>query len=244
MMRTRGRRSMTYKGILAVGTVALCAAALLAGGLPLAGASLTGNEVDRNVSADDNFQTEPTVAVQPDDPSRVIAATNPIGFTTMPAWISNDFMKQGTAVLRLMPETVVLPERNRDRRRDPGGGHNRRSNPDRGQGGHLLVRRGDEELSRPARLPTRRRPGEVPRGGQPGRGRLHRVPGPDDGDPRGRPLDDRLPGQAPARDRRLAGEPEARDAVRGLVAARPGEVEGRDLAMRHPPRRRLRPGQL
>jgi hypothetical protein len=81
---------------------------LLGGGR--AGGALTGLEVNNNVSSDDMFETEPFVAVQPNNPARVIAATNPIGFQSMPAWISNDHMKEGTAVLRLMPETVVLPE--------------------------------------------------------------------------------------------------------------------------------------
>ena len=73
-------------------------------------AALNGHEVDQNISADDMFQTEPTVAVQPNNPARVIAASNPIGFTSMPAWISNHFLKPGTTVFRLMPETVVLPQ--------------------------------------------------------------------------------------------------------------------------------------
>jgi len=82
--------------------------ALVAGGA--AGAALNGYEFDQNVSSDDMFQTEPVIAVQPNDPSRVVAATNPIGFTSMPAWISDHYMKPGTVVLRLLSETVVLPQ--------------------------------------------------------------------------------------------------------------------------------------
>jgi hypothetical protein len=107
-MPVRLEQLMTSRRPVAAGIVVFFAVAWLASGL--AGASLTGGEVDRNVSSDDNFQTEPTIAVQPNDPSRVMAATNPIGFTTMPAWISDEFMKEGTTVLRLMPETVVLPQ--------------------------------------------------------------------------------------------------------------------------------------
>ena len=73
-------------------------------------AALNGHEVDQNISADDMFQTEPTVAVQPNNPARVVAASNPIGFTSMPAWISNNSLKPGTTVFRLMPETLVLPQ--------------------------------------------------------------------------------------------------------------------------------------
>jgi hypothetical protein len=89
-------------------TAVLCLTAL--GGGDRLGAALNGHEVDQNISADDMFQTEPTVAVQPNNPARVMAASNPIGFTSMPAWISNHYLKPGTTVLRLMPETVVLPQ--------------------------------------------------------------------------------------------------------------------------------------
>jgi hypothetical protein len=89
--------------------VAAAAVAAFALGGGWADGALTGNEVNHNVSSDDRFQTEPFVAVQPNNPARVMAATNPIGFDSMPAWISNDHMRQSTAVLRLMPETVVLP---------------------------------------------------------------------------------------------------------------------------------------
>lgn len=90
----------------------LAAAALSVAALvgPPARADLTGHDVDQNVSSDDMFQTEPTIAVQPNNPARVIAATNPIGFTSMPAWISDHYLKPGTTVLRLMPQTVVLPQ--------------------------------------------------------------------------------------------------------------------------------------
>lgn len=90
-----------------VAAAAVAVLALFGGGG--AGGALTGHEVENNVSSDGLFQTEPFIAVQPDDPSRVVAATNPIGFASMPAWISDDHMKEGTAVRRLMPEMVVLP---------------------------------------------------------------------------------------------------------------------------------------
>ncbi len=75
-----------------------------------AGAAVSGDAFDQNVSSDDRFQTEPVVAVQPNDPSRVVAATNPIGFASMPAWISDHYMKPGSVVLRLLSDTVVLPQ--------------------------------------------------------------------------------------------------------------------------------------
>jgi hypothetical protein len=112
MRRTRilGSSASILHRVRASFVVAAAAVAVLAffgGGW--AGGALTGHEVNTNVSSDGMFQTEPFIAVQPNDPSRVVAATNPIGFASMPAWISDDHMKEGTAVRRLMPEMVVLP---------------------------------------------------------------------------------------------------------------------------------------
>jgi hypothetical protein len=102
------RRIAALLGIAALG-IATTALAIVAGS-GVAEAALTGNEVNHNVSDDNQFQTEPFVAVQPNNPARVVAVSNPIGFDSMPAWISNDHMKQGSVVLRLMPESVVLPQ--------------------------------------------------------------------------------------------------------------------------------------
>lgn len=88
-------------------------AALTTGGLALvtvpADAGLIGNEINHNVSNDDFNQAEVAVAVQPNNPARVIAGLNPGGAPSLQAWISDDFMQPGSVVVRDVPTTVRLP---------------------------------------------------------------------------------------------------------------------------------------
>jgi len=76
--------------------------------LPAHARGLVGDEVEQDINQQSDDQEETYVAVQPNDPRRVIAGVNPAGTANPQAWISNNFMRPGTGVARTLPNTSRL----------------------------------------------------------------------------------------------------------------------------------------
>jgi hypothetical protein len=67
----------------------------------------SGAEVNHNVNAELGSQAETAIALEPDNPSRVIAAIGPVSGNPK-AWISDDGMTPGSQVERQLPSSSLL----------------------------------------------------------------------------------------------------------------------------------------
>ncbi len=78
------------------------------GSAPETLAAPSGAEVNHNVNAEPGSQAESAIALEPDNPDRLIAAIGPSSGNPK-AWLSNDAMKPGSQVERELSSTSRLP---------------------------------------------------------------------------------------------------------------------------------------